>query len=126
MELDQNMEAMCAEACRCLDGLVDSDDSFDTYFLSYCIEHCPDWPSTKREELVFGVHMLAIIQADEILCTARSRPLTPAELDSADAYCDRREETEAYLAAIADQQATAEQCGVDVALIHTCRTTFVN
>ena len=62
MKLDQDMETMCDEACRCLDGLVDSDDSFDTYFLSYCIEHCPDWPLTKREELVFAVHMLAIIQ----------------------------------------------------------------
>ena len=126
MELDQDMETMCAAACRCLDGLVDSDGSFDTYFLSYCTEHCPDWPLTKREELVFGVHMLAIIQADEILCTARSRPLTPAELDSADAFCDRREETAAYLAAIADQQATAEECGVDAALIHAFRTSFVN
>ena len=126
MELDQDMETMCAEASRCFDGLVDSDNSFDTYFPSYCIEHCPDWPLTKREELVFAVHMLAIIQAHEILHTAKSRPLTSAELDSADAFCDRREETEAYLAAIADQQATAQACGVDVALIHTCRTAFVN
>ena len=75
---------------------------------------------------MFGVHMLTIIQVDEILCTARSRPLTPAELDSADAYCNRREETAAYLAEIADQQATAQACGVDVALVHTFHTTFVN
>ena len=108
MGLDQDMETMCDEACRCFDGLVDSDDSFDTYFPSYCIEHCPDWPLTKREELVFAVHMLAIIEVHEILHTAK--------------FCDRREETEAYLAAIADQQAAAQACGVDVALIHTCRT----
>ena len=71
MKLDQDMETMCDEACRCLDGLVDSDDSFDTYFPSYCIEHCPDWPLTKREELVFAVHMLAIIEVHEILHTAK-------------------------------------------------------
>ena len=120
------METMCFEACRCLAGLVDTDEAFDAYFLTYCMEHCPDWPLTKREELAFGVHMLAIIEVDEILCTARARPLTQAELDNAEAYCDRREETAAYLATTADQQATAEECGVDPALIHAFRTTFVN
>ena len=123
MELDQDMETMCAEATRCFDGLVDR--YHFSMPISRGIEHCPDWPCRSERSSCSPSICWRSFRPMRFY-HAKSRPLTSAELDSADAFCDRREETEAYLAAIADQQATAQACGVDVALIHTCRTAFVN
>jgi len=122
MDLTPEQNEVCEEALRCLDYLVDSDESFDVYLETYWRERCPDWPIERRLELVAGVHQLAELSAKEIIEVGRSRPLTAGELDAGDAYCDRQDEVAAYLVAVGELLRLAEGWGFDPRLVHpaTC------
>ena len=119
-------ELLADEADRCLAGLIKSDLSFADYFREFCRKRCDGWLLDQIDDLAFGVNRLAEMSTQEILDRAKTRPLSEAELDRVEAYCDRQDGAGHFVVELAKRRELAASFGVQPGIVHHLRDKLAN